>query len=138
MQALDVIRDLKGIDTPLQFLPGGAMHSYILPGAAWEAPAQRGAVRDSVPFTHPAHVPPVLELLRHQCLINTLLRSCITSQHATPGRRSFTLQHHRQYGDVFFVFVFQLCNGCIDKSCYQVQFVTCTSKSFQSLTPAFL
>ncbi|XP_039982335.1 mediator of RNA polymerase II transcription subunit 1 isoform X2 [Xiphias gladius] len=67
------------------FLPGGAMHSYILPGAAWEAPAQRGAVRDSIPFTHPAHVPPVLELLRHQCLINTLLRSCITSQHATPG-----------------------------------------------------
>ncbi|XP_051266654.1 mediator of RNA polymerase II transcription subunit 1 isoform X3 [Dicentrarchus labrax] len=63
-------------------LPGGVMHSYVLPGAAWEVPAQRGAVVDSIPFTHPAHVPALLELLRHQCAINTLLRSCITSQRA--------------------------------------------------------
>ncbi|XP_070784688.1 mediator of RNA polymerase II transcription subunit 1-like [Enoplosus armatus] len=61
-------------------LPGGVMHSYVLPGAAWEAPAQRGTIVDSIPFTHPAHVPALLELLRHQCAINTLLRSCVTSQ----------------------------------------------------------
>ncbi|XP_049420905.1 mediator of RNA polymerase II transcription subunit 1 isoform X2 [Epinephelus fuscoguttatus] len=61
-------------------LPGGVMHSYILPRAAWEVPAQRGTVMDSIPFTHPAHVPALLELLRHQCVINTLLRSCFTSQ----------------------------------------------------------
>nr|XP_046227352.1 mediator of RNA polymerase II transcription subunit 1 isoform X2 [Scatophagus argus] len=66
-------------------LPGGVMHSYTLPHAAWEAPAQRGAVVARVPFTHPAHVPPLLELLRHQCAINTLLRSCFTSQHAKTG-----------------------------------------------------
>ncbi|GAA6215188.1 mediator of RNA polymerase II transcription subunit 1-like isoform X1 [Lates japonicus] len=66
-------------------VPGDVMHSYILPGAAWEAPAQRGTVMDSIPFTHPAHVPAVLELLRHQCVINILLRSCISSQWASPG-----------------------------------------------------
>ncbi|XP_035854018.1 mediator of RNA polymerase II transcription subunit 1 isoform X3 [Sander lucioperca] len=61
-------------------LPGGVMHSYILPGDAWEVPALRGTVVDSVPFAHPARVPALLDLLRHQCAINTLLRSCITSQ----------------------------------------------------------
>uniref|UniRef100_A0A3Q4H515 Mediator of RNA polymerase II transcription subunit 1 n=1 Tax=Neolamprologus brichardi TaxID=32507 RepID=A0A3Q4H515_NEOBR len=60
----------------LSTLPGGVMHSYIFPGAAWDVPAHRGAVVDSVPFTHPGHVPALLELLRHQCAINTLLRSC--------------------------------------------------------------
>ncbi|XP_078137389.1 mediator of RNA polymerase II transcription subunit 1-like [Sander vitreus] len=61
-------------------LPGGVMHSYILPGDAWEVPALRGTVVDSVPFTHPARVPALLDLLRHQCAINTLLKSCIISQ----------------------------------------------------------
>ncbi|XP_059182726.1 mediator of RNA polymerase II transcription subunit 1-like [Centropristis striata] len=60
-------------------LPGGVMHSYILPGAAWEAPAQRGTVVDRVPFTLPAHVPALLELLRHQCVINALLTSCVAA-----------------------------------------------------------
>ncbi|XP_029313255.1 mediator of RNA polymerase II transcription subunit 1-like isoform X2 [Cottoperca gobio] len=72
-------------------LPGGVMHRYILPGAAWEVPGQRGAVVDSIPFTHPAHVPPLLELLRHQCAINTLLRSCITSLCA---RTALACDHH--------------------------------------------
>ncbi|XP_063339400.1 mediator of RNA polymerase II transcription subunit 1-like isoform X2 [Pelmatolapia mariae] len=66
-------------------LPGGVMHSYIFPGAAWDVPAHRGAVVDSVPFTHPGHVPALLELLRHQCAINTLLRSCFTFHCASPG-----------------------------------------------------
>ncbi|XP_067433891.1 mediator of RNA polymerase II transcription subunit 1-like isoform X1 [Thunnus thynnus] len=63
-------------------LPGDVMHSYIFPGAAWEVPAQRATVMDNIPFTHPAHVPALLELLRHQCAINTLLRSCMC---ASPG-----------------------------------------------------
>ncbi|XP_035765562.1 mediator of RNA polymerase II transcription subunit 1 isoform X2 [Neolamprologus brichardi] len=66
-------------------LPGGVMHSYIFPGAAWDVPAHRGAVVDSVPFTHPGHVPALLELLRHQCAINTLLRSCFIFLCASPG-----------------------------------------------------
>uniref|UniRef100_G3NMI9 Mediator of RNA polymerase II transcription subunit 1 n=1 Tax=Gasterosteus aculeatus aculeatus TaxID=481459 RepID=G3NMI9_GASAC len=59
-------------------LPDGALHRYVLLAAAWgEAPAQRAAAVDSIPFTHPAHVPALLQLLRHQSAINTLLRSCI-------------------------------------------------------------
>lgn len=109
MQAVEVIYYLKGINLfSFQPVPGDVMHSYILPGAAWEAPAQRGTVMDSIPFTHPAHVPAVLELLRHQCVINILLRSCISSQWASPG--SFKLQTHKQYVDdckldrIFFFF----------------------------------
>lgn len=70
----------------VQPLPGGVMHSYVLPGAAWEVVPQIGTVVDSIPFTHPAHVPALLELLRHQSAINTLLRSCITSECAGTGR----------------------------------------------------
>ncbi|XP_045917887.1 mediator of RNA polymerase II transcription subunit 1 isoform X3 [Micropterus dolomieu] len=66
-------------------LPGGVMHSYVLPGAAWEVPAHRATVMDSIPFTHPAHVPALLQLLRQQCTINTLLRSCMTTQCARTG-----------------------------------------------------
>ncbi|XP_011618340.2 mediator of RNA polymerase II transcription subunit 1-like isoform X1 [Takifugu rubripes] len=50
---------------------------FILPGAAWDVPAQRAAVVDHIPFTHPSHVPALLEILRHQSAINALLRSCV-------------------------------------------------------------
>lgn len=66
--------------------PGEMTHSCIFPGAAWEVPAQRAAVLDGVPFTHPAHVPLLLELLRHQCAINTLLASAIAPPCASPGQ----------------------------------------------------
>ncbi|XP_069015787.1 mediator of RNA polymerase II transcription subunit 1-like [Embiotoca jacksoni] len=67
-------------------LPSGVMHSYIFPGAAWSAAAHKGATVGSVPFTHPAHVPALLELLRQQCTINTLLGSCFAPQQgARPG-----------------------------------------------------
>lgn len=69
----------------LQPLPNGVTHRYVFPGVAWEAPAQRGMLLDSVPFTHPAQIPAILEALRHQCTINTLLMTCITSQHAAAG-----------------------------------------------------
>uniref|UniRef100_A0A672Z053 Mediator of RNA polymerase II transcription subunit 1 n=1 Tax=Sphaeramia orbicularis TaxID=375764 RepID=A0A672Z053_9TELE len=66
-------------------LPGGVMHRYVFPGAAWEAPARQGAVVDNIPFTHPSHVPAILDLLRHQCAINTLLTSLGTSHCENPG-----------------------------------------------------
>lgn len=72
----DVERGINGFSA--QPLSGGALHRYVLLAAAWgEAPAQRAAAVDSIPFTHPAHVPALLQLLRHQSAINTLLRSCI-------------------------------------------------------------
>ncbi|XP_029385511.1 mediator of RNA polymerase II transcription subunit 1-like [Echeneis naucrates] len=61
-------------------LPADVMHTCILPRDAWESSAQRATVMESVPFTHPAHVPAILDLLRHQCAINSLLRSCATPQ----------------------------------------------------------
>lgn len=70
----------------LQLLRSGVAHRYVFPGVAWEAPAQRWILLDSVPFTHPAQIPAILEVLRHQCAINTLLMTCITSQHAAAGR----------------------------------------------------
>ncbi|KAM4605944.1 mediator of RNA polymerase II transcription subunit 1-like [Polymixia lowei] len=66
-------------------LPGEMIHSYVLPGAGWATPGLGGTVVHSIPFTHPAHVPALLELLRHQCAINTLLASCVTSRWASPG-----------------------------------------------------
>ncbi|XP_029955491.1 mediator of RNA polymerase II transcription subunit 1-like [Salarias fasciatus] len=61
-------------------LPGGVMHSYALSEASWDLPAHRGAVVEHVPFTSPAQVAALLDVLRHQCFINTLLRSCFTVQ----------------------------------------------------------
>ncbi|XP_014873064.1 mediator of RNA polymerase II transcription subunit 1-like isoform X1 [Poecilia latipinna] len=64
--------------------PEGGMHTYVLADSSWDAPAQRAALLASVPFTQLAHVSAVLELLRHQCVFNTLLRSCLT-QSASPA-----------------------------------------------------
>lgn len=130
-----MLYDVIGISTSsVQPLPGGVMHSYVLPGAAWEVPAQRAALVDSIPFTHPAHVPALLELLRHQCAINTLLTSCMTSERARTGRTSQNGARQRlcmkSYDSHLMLFIGGLC--------YQVRFVTRTSKSFRSLTPAFL
>jgi len=70
------------------------MHRYVLAGAAWEGPAQRATVVGSIPFTHPAHVPALLALLRHQCAINALLSSCIASpcDGAGTGDASFEIK----------------------------------------------
>lgn len=105
----------------VQPLPGGVTHNYILPGAAWEVPAQTGTVVDSIPFTHPAHIPALLELLRHQCTVNTLLRTCMASQYARTGRTVFPPHNwftcskldrrkggNRLWGAFFFFFEFLL------------------------------
>ncbi|KAJ0059762.1 hypothetical protein NL108_011257 [Boleophthalmus pectinirostris] len=63
----------------------GRMHTYVFPGEAWEGPAHRGTLVDTVPFTHLSHVPALLKLLRHQCAINSVLMSAITSICASPN-----------------------------------------------------
>ncbi|KAK9527551.1 hypothetical protein VZT92_014102 [Zoarces viviparus] len=105
-------------------LPGGVTHRYVLPGAAWEVPSQRAAVADSVPFTHPAHVPALLELLRHQCAINALLRSCIAPQGDGAGlvcdlhfevlpesETSFSVTFHRPDTDSLAVLLVNVCDS---------------------------
>ncbi|XP_068570077.1 mediator of RNA polymerase II transcription subunit 1-like [Cebidichthys violaceus] len=109
-------------------LPGGAMHRYVFPGASWEVPSQRATVADSIPFTHPAHVPALLELLRHQCAINALLRSCIAPQcdgavcdlhfEVLPeSETSFSVTFHRPDMDSLAVLLVNVCD------CNQI---TCT------------
>lgn len=53
--------------------------AYVFPRAAWDVPAQRATMVDRIPFTHPAHVPALVTLLRHQSAINALLRSCMAT-----------------------------------------------------------
>ncbi|XP_044734754.1 mediator of RNA polymerase II transcription subunit 1 [Chrysoperla carnea] len=48
-------------------------HCYFLT----EGRNLQGVVINSIPFTHPAHVPQILSLLRQQALFNTVLSSCI-------------------------------------------------------------
>lgn len=65
-------------------LPDRGAHTYVFPRAAWEVPTHRGTLVDKIPFTHLSHVPALLELLRHQCAINSLLRSTIISHCSSP------------------------------------------------------
>ncbi|XP_072535252.1 mediator of RNA polymerase II transcription subunit 1-like [Salminus brasiliensis] len=66
-------------------LPDAELHSYVFCGAEWECDSWKGAQIHAVPFIHPAHVPALLEILRHQSVINVLLASCIASPEHQPG-----------------------------------------------------
>ncbi|KAL2085323.1 hypothetical protein ACEWY4_018643 [Coilia grayii] len=65
-------------------LPSNQVHRYVLLESAWNGGSWEGAVIDSIPFTHPSHVPLLLELLRLQSTLNILLTSCIK------GRQHYT------------------------------------------------
>uniref|UniRef100_A0A3P9H881 Mediator of RNA polymerase II transcription subunit 1 n=1 Tax=Oryzias latipes TaxID=8090 RepID=A0A3P9H881_ORYLA len=73
-------------------LPDGETQRYVFPGASWDAPEQRASVVEAVSFTHPAQVPALLQLLRHQCAVNALLRSCWASQSAAPDSQLFEVR----------------------------------------------
>ncbi|XP_030623482.1 mediator of RNA polymerase II transcription subunit 1-like [Chanos chanos] len=68
-------------------LPDSEVHSYLLSAAEWRYDLWRGMFIHTVRFSHPAHVPAILEILRHQSAINVLLASCITSQRPRPESR---------------------------------------------------
>ncbi|XP_066538814.1 mediator of RNA polymerase II transcription subunit 1-like isoform X2 [Hoplias malabaricus] len=69
----------------LMTLPDAELHSYVFCDPEWKCDSWKGALIHTVPFTHPAHVPAILELLRHQSVINTLLASCVSSHEHQPG-----------------------------------------------------
>ncbi|XP_036409747.1 mediator of RNA polymerase II transcription subunit 1 [Megalops cyprinoides] len=69
-------------------LPDNQMHCYVLSWDSWGIAALKGALVHSIPFTHPIHVPMLLELLRHQTVFNTLLASCISPHQPHPGSES--------------------------------------------------
>ncbi|KAK3571589.1 hypothetical protein QTP86_015328 [Hemibagrus guttatus] len=60
-------------------LPDAEFHSYLFADAEWKCDFWKGSLIHRVPFTHPSHVPALLDLLRYQSAVNTLLTSCITS-----------------------------------------------------------
>uniref|UniRef100_A0AAV2L851 Mediator of RNA polymerase II transcription subunit 1 n=1 Tax=Knipowitschia caucasica TaxID=637954 RepID=A0AAV2L851_KNICA len=61
----------------------GGKHTYVFPVEAWEGRAHKATLVDSVPFTHLSHVPALLDLLRHQCAINAMLMSAMSSTCST-------------------------------------------------------
>ncbi|KAJ8277029.1 hypothetical protein GJAV_G00070670, partial [Gymnothorax javanicus] len=66
-------------------LPDDEMHCYVLPEEVWGAAALKGMLVTTVPFTHPSHVPALLEVLRLQAAVNTLLSSFITHHRPCQG-----------------------------------------------------
>ncbi|XP_057680702.1 mediator of RNA polymerase II transcription subunit 1-like isoform X2 [Corythoichthys intestinalis] len=50
--------------------------TFVFPEEAWKGPSHAGTLTDAVPFRQAAHVPRIVEVLRHQCAINALLKSC--------------------------------------------------------------
>ncbi|XP_057178334.1 mediator of RNA polymerase II transcription subunit 1 isoform X1 [Triplophysa rosa] len=60
-------------------LPASEYHSYVFSAAEWNHDSWNGALIHTVPFTHPGHVPALLDTLRHQSAINVLLASCFSN-----------------------------------------------------------
>lgn len=61
-----------------QVLPG-QLHCYFLNGDApvQDGRALQGALVSKIPFRHPAQVPLLLDIIRHQAAYNTLIGSCV-------------------------------------------------------------
>ncbi|XP_077349945.1 mediator of RNA polymerase II transcription subunit 1-like [Lithobates pipiens] len=59
-------------------LPGCMDHCYVLTNRCENKSAVMGALVIKIPFTHPSHVPPVLDILRCQAVYSTLLNSCLS------------------------------------------------------------
>ncbi|XP_051530421.1 mediator of RNA polymerase II transcription subunit 1-like isoform X3 [Myxocyprinus asiaticus] len=73
----------------------GQQHCYFLNG---DAPVQdgrslQGALVSKIPFRHPAQVPALLDIIRHQAAYNTLIGSCVKNTYIkeadTPGLLQF-------------------------------------------------
>uniref|UniRef100_A0A8C1SI04 Mediator of RNA polymerase II transcription subunit 1 n=1 Tax=Cyprinus carpio TaxID=7962 RepID=A0A8C1SI04_CYPCA len=72
----------------------GQQHCYFLNG---DAPVQdgrslQGAYVSKIPFRHPAQVPALLDIIRHQAAYNTLIGSCVKKTYIkedTPGLLQF-------------------------------------------------
>lgn len=76
--SVSVLFTLVTVFNVSQPLPASEYHSYVFPGAEWGRESWKGALIHTVPFTHPGHVPALLDLLRHQSAINVLLASCFS------------------------------------------------------------
>ncbi|XP_061522219.1 mediator of RNA polymerase II transcription subunit 1-like [Phycodurus eques] len=101
-----LLRASKGFQNPEDehdriftvLLPGDIAHAYVFPGAAWEAPCHAGTLTDCVRFTRLAHVPRLVEVLRHQCAINALLRSCTSRAPVSDCEQHFEVRPEADNG----------------------------------------
>uniref|UniRef100_A0A9J7ZJZ9 Mediator of RNA polymerase II transcription subunit 1 n=1 Tax=Cyprinus carpio carpio TaxID=630221 RepID=A0A9J7ZJZ9_CYPCA len=72
----------------------GQQHCYFLNG---DAPVQdgrslQGAYVSKIPFRHPAQVPALLDIIRHQAAYNTLIGSCVKKTYVKEADTSGLLQ----------------------------------------------
>lgn len=70
-----------------QVLPD-QQHCYFMNG---DAPVQdghslQGALVSKIPFRHPAQVPLLLDIIRHQAAYNTLIGSCVKQTSIKEGK----------------------------------------------------
>ncbi|XP_028290592.1 mediator of RNA polymerase II transcription subunit 1-like isoform X2 [Gouania willdenowi] len=128
-------------------LPGGMKHTYVFSDGLWSGPGHRGTMMDSVPFTSPAKVPSILDLLRQQCLLNTLLQSCFASPCPTAdssycdqhfevlpeSESSFTVTFHHPNTDSFYVLMVNTCNTH-DITCKLFGLETCDTSIDEYIT----
>ncbi|KAM4705115.1 mediator of RNA polymerase II transcription subunit 1-like [Rhinophrynus dorsalis] len=75
--------DVSREDQFIMSVPDCIDHCYTINSRTDNDGEVMGALVNKIPFTHPSHVPPTLEVLRHQAAYNTLISSCISSTRKT-------------------------------------------------------
>ncbi|XP_069469935.1 mediator of RNA polymerase II transcription subunit 1-like [Ambystoma mexicanum] len=59
-------------------LPDSQKHCYFINNCSCKGDILMGVLVIKIPFTHPKHMPCILEVLRHQSVYNTLISSCVS------------------------------------------------------------
>ncbi|MEE6465717.1 hypothetical protein FKM82_006661 [Ascaphus truei] len=72
-------------------IPDCMDHSYFI--SSRTEGVVMGVLVNKIPFTHPSHVTPTLEVIRHQAAYNTLISSCVSINRCTKGKYSSDLLH---------------------------------------------
>lgn len=123
------------------------LHCYFLNG---DAPVQdgrslQGALVSKIPFRHPAQVPLLLDIIRHQAAYNTLIASCVKYSSIKEGKNwipSYKRLVSQSHALIFFI----LCNSShlstkaslllfpqILQACYSLKFVLSLTQVSASL-----
>ncbi|XP_053571789.1 mediator of RNA polymerase II transcription subunit 1-like [Bombina bombina] len=74
-------------------LPDCLDHCYVINSRLDNESATMGILVDKIPFTHPSHVPLILEVLRHQAAYNALISSCVPSTKDAKGNYSSSVMY---------------------------------------------
>ncbi|KAJ1200017.1 hypothetical protein NDU88_003846 [Pleurodeles waltl] len=88
-------------------LPGCQKHCYFINNCSWKGDVLMGILVSKIAFTHPQHVSPVLEVLRHQHAYNNLISSCVTDCVADSTLSDFLVFEVFPQTDTCFCITFQ-------------------------------